>query len=57
MEVSSELGFWEFTKKRDNGGQYAPCRNLGGTEPKESRGCNTEMEAVKHRETTHLSVI
>ena len=54
MKVSSEPGFWELNKKRITG---RPCRNLGGTEPRDSKGCKIKKEEVEYREVTNLSAI
>ena len=45
MEVSSDPGFGEFHKGVAVG-LCAPCRNLWGTEHKNSRGCKTQKEAI-----------
>ena len=46
MKVSSEPRFWEFNNKRVTDRQYAPCRNLEGTNPREDKGYKTKKEVV-----------
>ena len=57
MEVSSDPGFRSFHQKGVDGGSRVPCRNLGGTKHRKSRGCKTIKEVIEDRETTDLSVM
>jgi len=52
--VSSDSGFLEFLEKEIDGGPCVPCKNLGGTEPREGRGCKTKKEVVEYRKTTEI---
>jgi len=52
--VPIEPGFWEFNKKRVTGRWCVLCKNLGGTEPREGRGCKTKKEVVEYRKTTEI---
>ncbi len=57
VKVSREPRFWQFNHKRVAGRSCETCRNIWGTEHRESWGSKAGEELVEDRKTTYLPAV
>ncbi len=57
VKVSREPRFWQFNHKRVAGRSCATCRNIWGTEPRESWGSKAGEKSAEGRTTTNLPAV